>query len=62
MRILWLSWKDPTHPNAGGAEIYGEQHAIAWTKAGHQVTWVSINYPDSLPLIQKDNVTFLPEV
>jgi glycosyltransferase involved in cell wall biosynthesis len=47
MNILWLSWKDPTHPDAGGAELAGEKHALAWIKAGHRVNWVSIHYPNA---------------
>ncbi|MDQ3098194.1 MAG: glycosyltransferase family 4 protein [bacterium] len=58
MNILWLSWKDITHPDAGGAEISGEQHAIAWTKAGHTVHWVSINYPESKQFTTKDEVEY----
>ncbi len=58
MNILWLSWKDPTHHDAGGAEISGEQHAIAWTRAGHHVHWVSINYPGSQSTVVKDGVEY----
>ncbi len=58
MNILWLSWKDITNPNAGGAEISGEQHAIAWVKAGHRVHWVSINYPGSTSITSKNGVEY----
>lgn len=58
MNILWLSWKDITHNNSGGAEISGEQHAIAWVNAGHKVHWVSTNYKNSERHTEKDGVTY----
>lgn len=42
MRILWLSWKSITHPDAGGAETYGHEMAKALVESGHQVTWISL--------------------
>lgn len=44
MNILLLNWRDPWHPSAGGAEIVTLEHANAWVKAGHTVTWVSGGY------------------
>ncbi len=41
MNILLLSWRDPFHPNAGGAEISTLEHAKAWIRAGCKVTWFS---------------------
>ena len=38
MRILILSWKDPLHPSAGGAEHYLMEIAKRWGTDGHQVT------------------------
>lgn len=38
MRILILNWKDLSHPKAGGAEVYTEQVARHWVRAGHEVT------------------------
>lgn len=58
MKILWISWKDITHPDAGGAEIVGEHHARAWIKAGHSVHWVSTGYTNSPPTTQKDGITY----
>ena len=39
MRILVLSWKDTTHPFAGGAEVYTDEVTRAWVGQGHDVTW-----------------------
>lgn len=41
MRILFLSWKDTTHPFAGGAEVYTDEVTHAWVQQGHAVTWFS---------------------
>ena len=38
MRILMCTWRDGTHPEAGGAEVYTEQVVSRWAAAGHQVT------------------------
>jgi glycosyltransferase involved in cell wall biosynthesis/O-antigen/teichoic acid export membrane protein len=38
LRILILNWRDVSHPNAGGAEIYTESVARHWISKGHHVT------------------------
>ncbi len=39
MRILILNWRDIKNPKSGGAEIVTMEHAKAWVKKGHKVTW-----------------------
>lgn len=41
MNILILSWRDPDHPNAGGAEQVTLEHAKGWVEKGHDVYWFS---------------------
>lgn len=41
MNILVLSWRDPKHPLAGGAEQVMHEHMKGWVKAGHNVTLFS---------------------
>jgi glycosyltransferase involved in cell wall biosynthesis len=41
LRILILNWRDITHPNAGGAEVYTHTVANEWLKKGHSVTLFS---------------------
>ncbi|MCX7928156.1 MAG: glycosyltransferase family 4 protein [Patescibacteria group bacterium] len=41
MNILILNWRDPKHPNAGGAEKVTLEHAKGWISKGHSVTWFS---------------------
>lgn len=35
MNILWFTWKDLKHPEAGGAEVLNEEHAKRLVKDGH---------------------------
>ncbi len=44
MRILILNWRDSKHPKSGGAEIVTLEHAKAWVKAGHTVTWFTAGF------------------
>lgn len=41
MNILVLSWRDPKHPLAGGAEQVMHEHMKGWIKSGHHVTLFS---------------------
>ena len=38
MRILAYNWRDLTHPQAGGAEVYLQSVAAEWVRSGHDVT------------------------
>lgn len=46
MRILVLNWRDGSHPQAGGAEVYTEEVLSRWADAGHQVTLFSAAQAD----------------
>jgi glycosyltransferase involved in cell wall biosynthesis len=66
MNILILNWRDPKHPNAGGAEIVTREHAKAWSEAGHSITWFSSFFQgakereiiDGIELIRKGDQVF----
>jgi len=47
MNILILNWRDPKNPKSGGAEIVTMEHAKAWIKAGHKVTWFTSKFKNS---------------
>ncbi len=49
MNILILSWRDPKHPLAGGAEQVVLEHAKGWIEAGNKITWFSSRFPESTP-------------
>lgn len=45
MKVLWLSWKDMSHPEAGGAEVVASQLAKRLVKDGHEVKFITGGYP-----------------
>ncbi|MGW7309395.1 hypothetical protein ACWGI1_27995, partial [Streptomyces sp. NPDC054835] len=44
MDIAFLNWRDPWHPDAGGAEAYAHEIARRFSAAGAHVTFVSSRY------------------
>ena len=40
MNILWMTWKDGEHPEAGGAEVVNEELAKRLVGDGHEVTFL----------------------
>ncbi len=49
MNILMLNWRDVAHPQSGGAELVTLEHARAWVKAGHAVTWFTAGFNRAAP-------------
>ncbi|HZY98825.1 MAG TPA: glycosyltransferase [Candidatus Baltobacteraceae bacterium] len=49
LRILVINWRDPKHPQAGGAEAYLFEQARRWAQWGHHVEWLSAGFPGSTP-------------
>ena len=47
MRIVWLSWKDRKHPQAGGAELVTDQIVRRLIEDGHDVTLLTADYPST---------------
>lgn len=45
MRILWLTWKDLKHPQAGGAEVVNEELAKRLAAEGHEVKLIVGGFP-----------------
>lgn len=44
MNILWLTWKDCSHPRAGGAEYVNETLAARLAEDGHRVKFIVANF------------------
>jgi glycosyltransferase involved in cell wall biosynthesis len=59
MRILILNWRDVRHPKAGGAEIVTLEHAKAWVKRGHEVTWLAAHFAGAARQEYIDGVNIL---
>lgn len=49
MNIVWFSWKDIHHPQAGGAESVGYQVMKRLVRDGHSVTLITTSYKDARP-------------
>ncbi|WP_052423264.1 glycosyltransferase family 4 protein [Nonomuraea candida] len=45
MKIAVVNWRDPWHPQAGGAETYAWELARRLVRAGHQVCFVTARAP-----------------
>lgn len=66
MNILIFNWRDPKHPNAGGAEVVTQEYAKAWVQNGHRVMLFSSFYTgakeketiDGVEIIRKGSHVF----
>jgi glycosyltransferase involved in cell wall biosynthesis len=47
MKFLWLTWKDYTHPQAGGAEVVLRELSQRLVAEGHEVTFLTAQHPGS---------------
>jgi len=45
MKILWFTWKDYTHPQAGGAEVVLKELSKRLVGDGHAVTFLTVRHP-----------------
>lgn len=44
MNVLWITWKDHLHPDAGGAEVVAREITKRLVADGHQVTMLTCGY------------------
>ncbi len=59
MRILWLSWKDRAHPQAGGAEVVTHQLIKRLARDGHEVVLLASGFAGCIPRTQTDGYTIV---
>ncbi len=48
-RLLAINFRDPAHPEAGGAELHLEQILLEAVRRGIQVTWLASGFPGGPP-------------
>jgi glycosyltransferase involved in cell wall biosynthesis len=48
MNVLWFSWKDSSHPHAGGAEVVSGQLMAHLVSDGHNVRLITAAYDNSM--------------
>ena len=46
MKILWMSWKDSDHPEAGGAEVVKRELCKRLILGGHEVIQIASGFPN----------------
>ncbi len=56
MKVLWITWKDRFHPNAGGAEIICRELTERLHQDGHSVTMLTCGYKNAKPEEQVGNI------
>lgn len=54
MKVLWLTWKDMRHPQAGGAEVVNEELAKRLAQDGHEVLFVVGGFEGGAPQEERD--------
>lgn len=59
MNIVWLSWKDINHPEAGGAELVSDRIRQNLVEDGHTVTLLTAAYADSKSIEKVNGVQTL---
>ncbi len=59
MRIAFLTWRDSTHPDGGGSEVFVEEVARELTRRGHEVTLICARHGDAPLTEDLDGVRLL---
>jgi glycosyltransferase involved in cell wall biosynthesis len=59
MRVAFLTWRDSTHPDGGGSEVFVEQVARELVLRGHEVTMLCARHPGAATSEELDGVRVL---
>lgn len=59
MKILAFNWRDPAHPEAGGAEVHLHEILRRFVACGHEVTQLASGFPGGSPAARIDGVLVL---
>jgi glycosyltransferase involved in cell wall biosynthesis len=59
MRVLYLTWRDLDHPEAGGAEVFAERTAEELALLGHDVQMFSSSFEGAAPSVDRHGFTIL---
>jgi glycosyltransferase involved in cell wall biosynthesis len=58
-KVLWATWKDHKHPQAGGAEVVARELTQRLAADGHEVTILTCGYPGALAEETEDGIHFV---
>lgn len=56
MKVLAFNWRDPEHPEAGGAEVHLHEILRRFVARGHEVTQLASGFPGGAPAARIDGV------
>lgn len=56
MRVALLSWRDTTHPDGGGSEVFVEAVGRELARRGHEVTLLCARHPGAAGREERDGV------
>jgi glycosyltransferase involved in cell wall biosynthesis len=59
LKILWFNWRCWLNPAMGGAEVFTHEVAKRWVAAGHDVTLVTSEFPESAKEAFSDGVKII---
>lgn len=59
MNIIWLTWKDRFHPEAGGAEVVCHELTRRLVADGHAVTLLTCGYPGAATREKRDGIEYI---
>lgn len=60
-RLLLLNWRDPWHPQAGGAELLTLRILERLASSGWDIEWFSGSYPGAAPTSEVNGITYIRE-
>ena len=52
LRLVAVNFRDPAHPEAGGAELHLEEILLEAVRRGHHVTWLASGFPGGAPAVE----------
>jgi glycosyltransferase involved in cell wall biosynthesis len=59
MRVLYLTWRDCDHPEAGGAEVFAERTAEELALLGHDVRMFSSSFAGATPVVERHGFSIM---
>lgn len=59
MRVLYLTWRDREHPEAGGAEVFAERTAEELALLGHDVQMFSPSFAGAARSVERNGFTIM---
>ncbi len=59
LRLVAINWRDPGHPEAGGAEVHLHEILKRAAGLGHEVAWLASGFPGGEPESRRDGIRVL---